>query len=232
VRRLTAQAKSSSMATLRHSDPAVRAPGVGNFGSPPSAAILDPAVPMRFLPMLSALALAFLAGPLAAQSWRRPVEQLLDRPPLDRYFWGVAVADSTGRLLFGRNAERLFIPASNTKLVVSAAAAVLLSPQWTVRTSLYGTGPVVDGVLQGHLVLYGRGDPTMDRRCFDVDTTRAGACRTDPFEPLLDLARQLKARGVQSVAGVLTTSTVLVRKPRPVTGAAYHQGRSPHSHVG
>ena len=58
--------------------------------------------------------------------------------------------------------SRLFIPASNTKLVVSAVASALLPPDWRVKTSVYG-GPVVGGVLLGDLVLYGRGDPTMDQ---------------------------------------------------------------------
>lgn len=148
---------------------------------------------------------ALLAGspPAAAQSLARRLDRLLDAPPLNRHLWGVSIADADGRKLFGRNDERLFIPASNTKLVVTAAAAVMLDPEESVATSLYGTGPVAGGTLQGHLVLYGRGDPTMGRRCYDVDTTRAGACRADPFEPLRDLARGLKARGVTTVAGDL-----------------------------
>ena len=48
------------------------------------------------------------------------------------------------------------------------------------------TGPVSNGVLQGHLVLYGRGDPTMGRRCYAVDTT-AG--------------RRLPDRSVRAAAG-------------------------------
>ena len=100
---------------------------------------------------------------LPAQSLTKRLDALLDAPPLNRHLWGIAIADTTGRTLFARNADRLFIPASNTKLLVTAAAAVLLAPDWTARTSLYATGPVTGGVLQGHLVLYGRGDPTMGR---------------------------------------------------------------------
>ena len=125
---------------------------------------------------------------LNPQSLNNRIDALLDAPPLDRHLWGIAVADTTGRLIFGRNADRLFIPASNTKLLVTAAAAVLLPPDWTVRTSLYGTGPIVNGVLQGHLVLYGRGDPTMGRRCYAVDTTLSGVCQTDAFAQLRALA--------------------------------------------
>ena len=106
----------------------------------------------------------------------------LDASPFNRQLWGVALIDENGRLLYGRNENRLFVPASNTKLVVSAVASALLPPDWRVKTSLYG-GPLVGGVLQGDLVLYGRGDPTMNRRCYATDTTLAGVCETDPFGP-------------------------------------------------
>jgi len=108
--------------------------------------------------------------------------------------------DQNGRLLYGRNESRLFIPASNTKLIVSAVAAALLPPEWRVKTSLYG-GLVTGGVLQGDLVLYGRGDPTMDERCYAADSTLAGVCDLDPFARVRQLVGGLRARGVRAVAG-------------------------------
>ena len=83
--------------------------------------------------------LTTLAAPLGAQLPRkasRSLDSLLDSPPFNRNLWGVALTDEKGRLLFGRNADRLFIPASNTKLVVSAVAAALFDPGWTVATSV------------------------------------------------------------------------------------------------
>jgi D-alanyl-D-alanine carboxypeptidase/D-alanyl-D-alanine-endopeptidase (penicillin-binding protein 4) len=111
------------------------------------------------------------------------------------------VLDTTGKILFERHATRLFVPASNTKLLVAATAAALLPPDLRVKTSVYAAGPMTDGVLHGDLVLYGRGDPTWSRRCFVADTTRAGACERDPMRPLRDLAAQLRARGIRTVTG-------------------------------
>ncbi len=147
-----------------------------------------------------------LAAPIAAQLPRKAVRELdslLDSPPFDRGLWGVALVDAGGRLLYGRNADRLFIPASNTKLVVSAVAAALLPPAWTVPTSVYAAGTIDSDRLVGDLVLYGRGDPTFSRRCYGTDTTISSACDRDPFQRLRDLAQGLRARGVRTVTGDL-----------------------------
>lgn len=146
-----------------------------------------------------------LLGPLAlpAQSLSRRLDARLDGPGLDRHLWGIAVTDLSGKLLYGRNADRLFVPASNTKLLVTAAALVMLGPEFTVTTSLYGAGPVEHGVLLGELVLYGRGDPTFSDRCYHVDTTIAGACDHDPSARFRDMAQQLVQRGIREVRGNL-----------------------------
>src|SRR5687767_12385929 len=90
------------------------------------------------------LAGVLLAPALGAQSLGKRLDRILDAPPFDRHHWGVVVLDSAGKVLYGRNATRLFVPASNTKLVVSAAATVLLPPDGTVATSVYAAGPVED----------------------------------------------------------------------------------------
>jgi serine-type D-Ala-D-Ala carboxypeptidase/endopeptidase (penicillin-binding protein 4) len=150
--------------------------------------------------------LAALSTPLGAQLPKaavRRLDSLLDSPPFNRNLWGVALVDERGRLLYGRNPDKLFIPASNTKLVVSAVASALFSPDWTVPTSVYADGPVSDGAVQGDLVLYGRGDPTFGQHCYATDTTRVGACDRDPFARLRELAAALRATGVRTVHGDL-----------------------------
>jgi len=149
------------------------------------------------------LGLLTAAAPLSAQSLAKRLDRLLDAPPFDRHFWGVVVLDTTGKILYQRNGTRLFVPASNTKLFASAVATALFPPDSSVATSVYAAGPLDSGVVRGDLVLYGRGDPTMSRRCFDADTSRAGACEADPLRRLRELAGQLRARGIRMVAGDL-----------------------------
>ena len=139
--------------------------------------------------------------PAAAQSLAERLDKRLDAPGLEHLLWGVAVTDLSGHLLYGRNADRLFIPASNTKLVVAVVANALLGPDFTVQTSVFGSGPIVSGVLQGDLILYGRGDPTFSNRCYDVDTTKSGVCDRNSADKFRQLAQQLRDRGVRVVAG-------------------------------
>lgn len=157
-----------------------------------------------FLRGIGLLGLFLLAAPnVTAQSLGKRLDRILDTPPFDRQFWGVLVTDTAGRRLYARNADRLFIPASNMKLLVTAAATALLDTGFRVETSVYAGGPIAGGVLTGDLVLYGRGDPTMSRRCYAVDTMRAGACDADPLAPLARLADQVAAAGVREVTGDL-----------------------------
>src|SRR2546430_6263858 len=66
-------------------------------------------------------------------SLERRLAQLIDVPPFDRATWGIYAVDDRGRVLYQRNADRLFVPASNTKLVVTAAALALLPADYRVQ---------------------------------------------------------------------------------------------------
>src|SRR6266446_6106914 len=128
--------------------------------------------------------------------------ELIDAPPFNRATWGLYVVDDRGRVLYQRNADRFSVPASNTKLVVTAAAAVLLPPDYRVTTSLYVNGRVDAGVLHGDLILYGRGDPTWSARCFAVDTLAPGVCDST-FTAIDAIADSVRAKGIRRITGKL-----------------------------
>jgi len=54
------------------------------------------------------------AFPLLAQSPAARIDARLNTVPFNRQLWGIALLDQNGRLVYGRNESRLFIPASNT----------------------------------------------------------------------------------------------------------------------
>ena len=135
-------------------------------------------------------------------SLEQRLAQLIDVPPFNRATWGIYVVDDRGRVLYQRNADRFSVPASNTKLVVTAAAAVLLPPDYRVTTSLYVNGRVDAAVLQGDLILYGRGDPTWSTRCYGVDTLAPGVCDSS-FTAIDAIADSVRAKGIRRITGKL-----------------------------
>jgi serine-type D-Ala-D-Ala carboxypeptidase/endopeptidase (penicillin-binding protein 4) len=135
-------------------------------------------------------------------SLQQRVTTLLDQPPFDRATWNIFAQDNRGRVLFNRNGDRFSVPASNTKLVVSATATVMLPADFRVRTSVYVNGTVDGGVLRGDLILYGRGDPTWSERCYTIDTLATGGC--DSTWTALDaIADSLRSHGLRRITGKL-----------------------------
>jgi len=76
--------------------------------------------------------------------------------------WGICIARAdTGEVIFGDNADSLFLPASNRKLFVTALALDRLGPDFRFSTSLDLGSPLSeDGHLRGDLIVRGSGDPT------------------------------------------------------------------------
>jgi len=95
----------------------------------------------------------------------RAIDEVLDTEALANGWWGVMVVEmQTGEVLYRRHAERSFVPASNTKLYTTAAALDLLGPDYRYRTEVFIDGPVVDGVLEGNVIVRGSGDPVIGGR--------------------------------------------------------------------
>jgi D-alanyl-D-alanine carboxypeptidase/D-alanyl-D-alanine-endopeptidase (penicillin-binding protein 4) len=136
-----------------------------------------------------------------ARALRQHIEKILEQPDVARGFWGVeAVSLTTGRTLFTYNADKLFTPASNTKLFTTTAALALVGPDYRFRTTVETTGTVDKyGRLMGDVVVVGRGDPNLSGRSLPYNT------RTERSQPpvhvLEDLADQLVAKGVRFVDG-------------------------------
>ncbi|MBP7460573.1 MAG: D-alanyl-D-alanine carboxypeptidase/D-alanyl-D-alanine-endopeptidase [Candidatus Delongbacteria bacterium] len=95
-------------------------------------------------------------------SLQSQIDQLLDDTYSDNAHWGVYITSlKTGKVWYSRNYNKLFMPASNTKLVTTTAAYRLLGPDFTYRTPLYYQGSIQDGCLKGNLIVVGQGDPSI-----------------------------------------------------------------------
>jgi len=91
------------------------------------------------------------------------VAPLLPAGARDNGKLGVVVKSlTTGETIFEHNPERLFIPASNEKIITSVAALSILKKDYRFKTEFYSGGGVSDGVLHGGLYIKGYGDPTLE----------------------------------------------------------------------
>jgi serine-type D-Ala-D-Ala carboxypeptidase/endopeptidase (penicillin-binding protein 4) len=112
------------------------------------------------------------------------VQQALRRArvPADALAVVVHEIDRDRRVLHWRD-QAAMNPASLAKLLTTMAALEQLGPAFQWQTPVFATGPVVDGVLQGDLVIRGSGDPTL------------------VLERVWLLLRRVRALGVQHIAG-------------------------------
>ena len=97
------------------------------------------------------------------------IAALLDQPKFASARWGARIITPEGMVVFERDSDKSFMPASNMKLYTSAAALDAFGPDFKVKTSVYATHHAdKNGLLKGDLILYGRGDPNLSPR-FDSD---------------------------------------------------------------
>ena len=129
------------------------------------------------------------------------IDGILSRADVARGFWGVEIEElDTGRVLYSRDADQLYIPASNTKLFTTAATLALIGPDYHFRTTVESaTLPDKYGRLSGDLILVGRGDPNLSGRTlpYNLKTERP----LPPEQALAELADLVVARGVKVIDG-------------------------------
>jgi D-alanyl-D-alanine carboxypeptidase/D-alanyl-D-alanine-endopeptidase (penicillin-binding protein 4) len=94
------------------------------------------------------------------------IDQLVANGDSAKARWGVFVMSlKDNRVLYSGDGDKLFTPASNMKIYTTAVALDLLGPDFRWRTSVYAsTEPTADGVIDGDVILYGRGAPDLDSK--------------------------------------------------------------------
>jgi serine-type D-Ala-D-Ala carboxypeptidase/endopeptidase (penicillin-binding protein 4) len=129
------------------------------------------------------------------------IDKILAQSDVSRGFWGIEVESlDTGKTLFSLNSDKLFTPASNTKLFTTAAAMALIGPNYKFLTTVETPGSVDKyGRVNGDLVVVGRGDPNLSGRTlpYNLRTER----KMPPIQVLENLADQVAQKGVKVVDG-------------------------------
>ncbi len=169
---------------------------------------------------LIALALSPALGAEKAKK-RRPlllaqrIDSILREKDARRGFWGIDVVRlPDGKVLYARDADHLFLPASNQKLFTTAAAIEKLGPDYVFRTTVESEAPPDAAGKVGDLILVGRGDPNIGSRVLPY---RQKTQWQDPADAVLqELADQVVAKGVREVQGNLVADdTYFVFDPFP-----------------
>ncbi|NVZ68968.1 D-alanyl-D-alanine carboxypeptidase/D-alanyl-D-alanine endopeptidase [Pseudomonas costantinii] len=114
------------------------------------------------------------------------LDQLLADPALHGATVSLMVRDArSGNTLYQHNPRTRLVPASNLKLLTTAAAMDVLGPQYRFATQLLSSGTRQGERLTGNLYVRGLGDPTIQ------------------FADYQALAAQLASQGIRQVQGDL-----------------------------
>jgi D-alanyl-D-alanine carboxypeptidase/D-alanyl-D-alanine-endopeptidase (penicillin-binding protein 4) len=147
---------------------------------------------LAFTVVSAAALVSPLAAPAAADTadgaadLRADIDALLADPALEGALSGVVVRSLTeGDVLYSAEADTPVVPASNVKLLTSAAALEVLGPDYQFETTVAADRDPVRGTVKGDLYLAGTGDPGLTPEAFDA------------------LAAEVAAEGVTEVTGDL-----------------------------
>jgi len=164
--------------------------------------------PLAILSLLLAAILAFADDPARPAKLAEAARAVTGLPEYRTAQWGLYVADlATGEVLLEQHSDKLFAPASVTKLFTVAAALDAFGAEHRFHTKIARTGDYDEKTktLQGDLILIASGDLTLGGRTLanghvaftDTDhiyangSTRGQLTDVDPLQGIHRLAKQV-----------------------------------------
>jgi PBP4 family serine-type D-alanyl-D-alanine carboxypeptidase len=154
------------------------------------------------------------------------IQKVMNRPEFAHANFGIKfVSLDTGKVLYSLNSNKLFVPASTTKLLTEGTVLANLGPDYRFHTRIYRTAPIdKNGKIKGDLVLVASGDPNLSNRIrpdgtlafVDVDHSYNGpAVDGDPLTVIKQLANDVAAKGIRKIEGrVLVDASLFPDGPR------------------
>lgn len=179
----------------------------------------------RFMPA----GLSLLAGLMAIpSSYAQPqgslaarIQAVMLRPEFARSDFGIEFLDvQSGEVVYALNADKLFVPASTTKLLTEGTVLARVGADYRFHTRIYRTGPIeMHGTLRGDIILLASGDPNLSNRIqpdgtlafVDEDHAYQGpALPGDPLSVVRALAKQIAEKGIRKIDGDVYIDTSLM----------------------
>ena len=119
------------------------------------------------------------------------IQQQFNDPRFQDAHWGVLIKSlESGKIWYEQNSDKLFMPASNEKILTASAALCSLGPDFDFETYLTYNGDIKDSVLNGDIIVFGNGDPTLYNRFY-----------SDPCEVFKEWADTLMSKGIKVING-------------------------------
>ncbi|MEO0128643.1 MAG: D-alanyl-D-alanine carboxypeptidase/D-alanyl-D-alanine-endopeptidase [candidate division WOR-3 bacterium] len=88
------------------------------------------------------------------------IDTIINVPELKNAHYGIIILDlNKDSIIYNYNGEKLLVPASNMKIITTAASLYFLGKEFRYKTCLYLRGTIKDKKLYGDIILQGRGDP-------------------------------------------------------------------------
>lgn len=143
---------------------------------------------------------------------QKQIGGIVNTPALPNYSTGIKIISlKTLETIYSQNENLPLMPASNMKIITSAAALTLLKPEFTFRTIIFIDTPVNEGVINGNLYLKGYGNP-------DLNTER-----------LWMMARELTYKGITEIKGDIIGDDSFFDLQRTGKGWKNTYGAAPYS---
>jgi dihydroorotase/N-acyl-D-amino-acid deacylase len=148
------------------------------------------------------------------------IQKVLSRPEFAHANFGIEFYSlDTGKVVYALNADKLFVPASTTKILTEGTLLEKLGADYRFHTRVYRTGPIdKHGTLKGDLILVASGDPNLSNRVqpdgtlafVDEDHSYQGpALPGDPLLVIKQLVKDVAAKGIRKIDGRVLVDTTL-----------------------
>lgn len=136
----------------------------------------------------------WLAGEAQADL-KKSIESIINRPTQRKTQFAINIINAdSGENVYSLQANKPLIPASNMKIIASAAALKFLGPEFEYMTQV--------GLCDNTLVIIGSGDPLLGDAKTDVKNNRKIGWVLD------DIAQKVKQLGVKEINDIIVDTTV------------------------
>jgi len=143
---------------------------------------------------LSIILLICLAG-VSRADLTSEIANIINRPSQKKVRFGIHVISAeSGRTVYRHNSQEVLIPASNMKLIITAAALRYLGPDFVYRTRI--------GLCGNTLVVVGSGDPLLGDPVTDAKYGRKGGWLPG------DITAALRRCGVTAIEDIIVDTSI------------------------